>query len=114
MKDYWPTPQGKAKAPWIIAVDLDGTLCKSISPDKYAEAKPIQENIDKSNRLAEMGHRIFIYTSRSWATYDLTENWLKRHGVKYEALMMGKLLGHMYIDDHNYTFEGAIDRLKED
>lgn len=94
-------------------MDLDGTLCKSCPPEKYSVAEPIKENIEKVNKLYNMGHTIQIYTARSWINYDLTIDWLKRHGVKFHIVVLGKMLCHANIDDLNYTFDGLIERLSK-
>jgi len=99
--------------PWKLAVDLDGVLAKSGPREKYPQAIPIRENIDKVNKLVMAGHTIFIYTARSWGDYDLTLEWLNKNGVKFNQLVCGKLLAHMYMDDLNNTLDGAIERLCE-
>lgn len=90
---------------WTFAIDLDGILCIGGPVEKYGIAKPIIENINKVNMLYDKGYNIIIYTARSWGHYDLTKSWLKSHKVKYTELVMGKVLAHYYIDDHNGTLE---------
>ena len=98
--------------PWIIAVDLDGVLCRSVAPEKYHLALPIQENIDKVNRLHERGNRIIIHTARGWYNYDLTMKWLVTHGVEFDQLVMGKLYAHAYIDDLSFTLDEITEKLE--
>jgi len=100
------------RKPWILAIDLDGILAKPISSDKYEVAIPISENIEKVNKLFDLGHRIMIYTARGWFLYDLTEKWLKKNNVKYTQLVMGKLYCHANVDDMNYTLEEITEKLK--
>ena len=95
---------------WTISVDLDGVLCRSVPPDKYASAQSIPENIEKVNKLFDKGWRIVIYTARGWFQYDMTEDWLKRHNVKYSQLVMGKVFAMMYIDDLNATLDEALEK----
>jgi hypothetical protein len=97
--------------PWIISVDLDGLLCKSCSSDKYPNAEPIVENINKVNVLYDLGHRIIIYTARGWYLYDITSEWLGRKQVKYNQLVMGKLYAHAYLDDLNYTLDEIVEKV---
>jgi len=98
--------------PWIISVDLDGLLCRSIQQEKYAQALPLKENIAKVNRLHEKGHRIVVYTARGWYLYDITAKWLVGNGVEFDQLVMGKLYAHMYIDDLNFTLDEALHKLE--
>lgn len=97
--------------PWIIAVDLDGLLAKSVPPEKYGDAPSIKENIDKVNKLKDLGHRVIIYTARGWYHYDMTVRWLNKHGVKFDQLVMGKLYAHAYLDDLNYSLDEILNKL---
>jgi hypothetical protein len=87
----------------ICRVDLDGTLCTDTG-GKYYRARPIEENIEKLNRLYDNGTRIDIDTGRGSTTgldwYRFTELQLKRWGVKYHSLTVGKKPYYdIYIDD---------------
>lgn len=86
---------------WTFSVDLDGLLCESGPPDKYAQARPKKENIKMVNELYDRGYIIIINTARSWANYELTKKWLARYEVKHTELVMGKVNAHYYIDDRN-------------
>lgn len=101
----------------IIAVDLDETLCTGSRPyshlgiEKYKHCVPIQENIDRINRLYEKGCRIVIYTSRGMGTlggdlgriyntlYEPTKADLVRWGIKFHELVFGKIYFDLLIDD---------------
>lgn len=100
-----------SKAPWRIAVDLDGTLCYSTSSDNWHKAKPIEEHRRIINELTEKGHHVIVHTSRPWYMYDMTYEWLIRNGIKFHSLVMGKLFAHVYLDDLNGTFEDVERRL---
>lgn len=91
--------------PWTIAVDLDGVLAAPTSPDNYANASPMWENIKKVNDLYDKGHKIVIHTARGWFNYDMTRNWLLRFQVKFDQLVMGKFYAHAYVNDLNYTLD---------
>lgn len=101
----------------VIAVDLDETLCTGSKPyshlgiEKYKYCVPIQENIDKVNKLYERGCEIIIYTSRGMGTlggdlgeiynrfYNPIRSDLQRWGVKYHKLIFGKIYFDVLIDD---------------
>lgn len=82
-------------------IDIDGVIAEEDGslPDVYLNARPIQKNIDKVNKLKEQGNMIMLYSSRQWGLYDLTRRWLKKNRVKYDALILGKPSGDYYIDD---------------
>ncbi|MDD5220821.1 MAG: hypothetical protein PHV11_09660 [Candidatus Bipolaricaulis sp.] len=85
----------------IIAVDLDRTLCKgeSFTEMDCITAKPIQKTIDKVNQLNDKGCFIIVYTSRKGFLYDATEHWLRKHQVRYNVLVCGKVWADYYLDD---------------
>jgi len=83
----------------LIAVDLDGTLCKGEFWGEE-EPKPIQEMIDYIWKLYVGGAHIIIYTARQIKYTAETYAWLDKHGVPYHGLMMNRKPGaDVYIDD---------------
>jgi capsule biosynthesis phosphatase len=92
-------------------IDIDGTICTSVSNGKYESASPIEDRIEKINKLYEDGHQIVYLTARGMGRYgdnadlarkmfyELTANQLEQWGCKYHKLMLGKPSGDFYIDD---------------
>jgi uncharacterized HAD superfamily protein len=87
----------------LVCMDLDGTLCKG---DCWTEeaclfAKPIQEAIDKNNEMYISGAHILIYTARPEWFRNETEYWLRKHKVRFHAIVMGnnKVGADYYVDD---------------
>ena len=90
--------------------DIDGTICSFTNGD-YDLATPYVERIEKVNKLYEEGHTIIFQTARGMgrsknsvayartAFEDMTREQLKRWGVKFHDLFMGKPSGDVYIDD---------------
>ena len=74
-----------------IYVDIDGTICHTEGSD-YICSRPIQENIEKINKLYEEGHNITYWTARGAKsgkdymilTYDQLKSW----GCKYHKLVL--------------------------
>ena len=95
----------KPKKNSIIACDLDKTLCtgESFTDEECIAAEPIQKMIDYVNEVLHKKNHCFIniFTARKEYLRTATEYWLKKHGVKYHTLVMGKLWSHWYIDDRN-------------
>ena len=57
----------------LIYVDIDGTICESFNSD-YHKSIPIQENVDKINKLYNEGHTIIYWTARGQTSgKNLTE-----------------------------------------
>jgi len=84
------------------AIDIDGTLTEEDNdPEnwfRYAECKPIRENIIKVNNLYNTGERIVLYTARFEEDRKVTVDWLSVNGVKYHRLIMDKFRADIYVD----------------
>tara|TARA_R110000868_G_scaffold124816_1_gene329712 strand:- start:2819 stop:3112 length:294 start_codon:yes stop_codon:yes gene_type:complete len=93
----------------IVYVDIDETICDTSENRTYMDAKPIQENINKINKLYDEGHTIVYWTSRGsrkqidW--YDLTEAQLKQWNVKYHEIRTDKPYYDIFIDDKTKRIE---------
>jgi len=101
----------------ILAFDLDDCICKRpknlehLGSNKYNYCEPITDMVNLVNECYNKGHYIKIYTARGMTTfngdvnkiygelYDLTVNDLKKWGVKYHKLIMGKEHYDLLIDD---------------
>ena len=73
-----------------IWVDIDETICNTPLTRKYSESEPIYENIEKVNKLYNMGHEVVYWTARgckSGKDYSkLTFDQLERWGCKFTRL----------------------------
>jgi len=54
------------------------------------------------NKWYDQGHIITFLTARTTEHYQITHDWLTKHGFKFHALMVGKPRGGNYhfIDNH--------------
>jgi len=82
-------------------LDLDGTLCSH--EENYEEAQPYLGRIKKINKLYKK-YKIIIDTARGSETginwEEITKKQLKKWGVKYDILRVGKkIYADYYIDD---------------
>ena len=73
----------------IIYVDIDNTICTTINGG-YENSVPIQENINKINRLFNEGNTIIYWTARGRITRknwsELTRKQLKDWGCRFTEL----------------------------
>jgi hypothetical protein len=73
-----------------IYVDIDGTICESLNSD-YPNSKPIQESIDKINKLFNEGNTIIYWTARGqnsgidWT--ELTNTQLREWGCLFHEII---------------------------
>jgi len=89
----------------VIAVDLDGVLCRGEFWGE-GEPEPIRENIDYFNSLYKKGAHIVIYTARQPEHFAITNAWLIKHGVMNHGINMQKKPGaDCYIDDKALNLE---------
>lgn len=91
-----------AQQEWVV--DIDGTLlishteqCPTCKRATYIFIGINHEAVKKVNERHEAGDRIILWTGRGWDCYDLTVSQLRRAGIRYHALVMGKPLG-TYVD----------------
>tara|TARA_R110000765_G_scaffold424159_1_gene534381 strand:+ start:1426 stop:1755 length:330 start_codon:yes stop_codon:yes gene_type:complete len=104
----------------IIYVDIDGTICtlnssddenkdQSFDPAGYEDAQPIEENIDKINKLYDEGHTIIYWTARGTVTkidwIELTRQQLFEWGCKCHDVRVGKPQYDLWIDDKSMRIE---------
>jgi hypothetical protein len=85
-----------------IRVDIDNTIFYT-EDTNYSQSKPIFKNIEKINKLYDMGHHIIYWSSRgvgSGIDYrELTIKQLDAAGCKYDSLELNKPLFDIFIDD---------------
>jgi len=103
----------------IVIFDLDGTLAlidkrRGISTkdngkmdwDKFFDPKninfdiPNQTVIDMADMLSQQGFTIWILSGRSDVTHQATIDWLSKHNVNYDKLVM-RPQNHLYMPDND-------------
>jgi uncharacterized HAD superfamily protein len=89
--------------------DIDGVLVTTVEKLDYMLGEPMHENIALVNRLYYAGHHITLYTARGTLTgidwRERTEQQMKKFGVLYHELVMGKPAANYYVDDKLTTME---------
>ena len=90
----------------IIVVDLDGVICTEEKTFERPLAQPVSGVREALKLLRSQGHTVLVYTSRSWAEYRMTADWLQRHSIEYDALIMGKPIYDVWVDDRAIRFQG--------
>jgi len=100
----------------IYVFDIDGTICINSNSD-YENSVPLQDRINKINQLYSEGNTIIFQTARGMGRsknspafayakfFELTQEQLKKWGVKYHSLFLGKPAGDIYVDDKGINDE---------
>lgn len=101
----------------IIFVDIDETICKHPDSDhnsqvgnrNYKNAIPIQENIDKINKLYDNGDKIIYWTARGSRSgidwFKLTKQQLVNWGAKHHELRCDKPFYDFFVEDRSVRIE---------
>ncbi|MBK6948034.1 MAG: phosphoheptose isomerase [Haliscomenobacter sp.] len=103
--------KGEALSPQLpetvknFLVDIDGTVCDDVpneDPLRMSAVLPYPDALRILNKWYDEGHIITFFTSRTEEHRTITEEWLKRHGFKYDAIIFCKPRGGNYhwIDNH--------------
>jgi trehalose-6-phosphatase len=86
-------------------IDIDGTITEDVpneEPERMASCLPFPDALETLNKWHADGHIITFFTSRTEEHRAVTESWLKKHGFKYQGLLMNKPRGGNYhwVDNH--------------
>jgi hypothetical protein len=74
-----------------VGVDFDGILCPDFAPDEDDDGWKYLEKMKNTRCLVPQGAHIYaIITARMEKYRPFTEDWLRKHGITYQHLIMGK------------------------
>ena len=94
----------------IFAFDIDNTICETKN-SAYSKSIPKKNIIKLINKLKKNGHEIKIFTSRYMGRnknnsnlvkkkyYNSVKKYLKKWGLEYDKLILGKPSYDYFIDD---------------
>jgi len=84
-----------------IRLDIDDTiLYSSFMSGKYHVYRSNTKLIKKINKLYDEGVEIIVDTGRNWDHLAITIDQLKKCGLKYTTLIMGKPHCNYIVDDN--------------
>ena len=88
-----------------LVIDIDGTICTEEKQFSRSLANPIEGAIEALREIKAKNHTIILYSSRIWAEYEMTVDWLRKHDIPYDQLILGKPQGDFWIDDRAIEFQ---------
>ncbi len=106
-----------------LCFDIDGVICSLSRNNNYLSSKPIKKNINLINFLYKKNYNIILFTSRFMGRnndnsnkankmgFQFTKKQLKKWGVKYHKLIMGKPSYDLIIDDKSIFFKKNWNKL---
>lgn len=93
--------------------DIDGVIAKLQKDLDYALSEPDERMIRIINRLYDYGNKIVLFTARGYVTgkdwSKVTEEQMRRWGVKYHELKFGKPNADYYVDDKMLSLERLLE-----
>lgn len=104
------------KNKFIICFDIDNTICFTNKLKEYQKSKKNTAAIKIVNDLYDSGYYIKLYTARGMdryksdlkkihkVFYNFTRDQLKKWGVRYNELILGKISYNLFVDDKSYGF----------
>lgn len=87
-----------------IVIDLDGVILEERDERERAKEKPLAGAVEAINTLYQMGHKIIIFSGRTYRELELTLDQLEKYGIKYHHLVLGKPVADIFIDDRAISF----------
>lgn len=90
--------EGRPNEDIQICFDLDGVICNSKNGD-YENGIVIPEGKEAINKTYDLGYKVIVFTARFTQRhhgdeyqygYEITVQWLRKHGIKFHQLIMGK------------------------
>ena len=97
-------------------IDFDDTICRNSGFPDFIPTKVIDGFREALDKMESLGLKPVIFTARTWAEYNIIEDWLKDNDLKVKKIICGKPLVKYMIDDRNIEFDGdwfkALAKLK--
>lgn len=90
---------------------------QSFGNEIFQDLVPFPKSVDTINKWYDNGQEITIITARPITAKETTENWLKKHGIKYHQIFfdeekskLAKSIGiEIFADDHPKVAEAMND-----
>lgn len=89
-----------------ILLDMDGVICTEEKTFERSLAKPLPGAKESIALLRQQGHKVVVYTARSWSELEMTKNWLESHQIVVDGIHMGKPIADKIVDDRAINFHG--------
>jgi len=92
-----------------IFFDIDGVITietEGYSNEEYLARTPNKSVINIINMCyKDPKFKVTLYTARHGCDREITESWLRTHGVKFHELILDKPHYHILIDDRVLKFD---------
>lgn len=89
-----------------IGIDFDDTICHNSGMPDFTPTDIIDGAKECIDAIILLGFKPVIYTARTWAEYNIVEDFVNRHNLPITKIICGKPLFRAVIDDRNVEFNG--------
>lgn len=108
----------KKSNPKVAGFDFDETVAlfkpnKKIKTyiTKRVDSVPNPDVVKLIKSLREKNIKVIIYSSRWWGDYNAVSNWLKKHNIEVDGIVLGRLKADVYICDKTInTFDEQLEK----
>ena len=92
------------KYPKVVAYDFDKTVTLGFKPGIYIpkqkiKDKPNREVVDFLKKCRKEGFKVICHTSRWYGDYNSIKEWLDKHNVPYDDIILGNFKADVYLND---------------
>lgn len=115
------------KYPEVVAIDFDETIGffkpKEKTFKEYrvksVDSVPNPRMVNFIKELRSKGKKVVVYTSRWWGDYNSLIEWLEKHDIVVDDVLLGRFKADVYVCDksinaHDEDMESKVyDMLKE-
>lgn len=98
-----------------LIIDIDGTICSEEKQFSRSLATPLVGAAHSIHKLKAQGNTIILYSARTWSEYEMTVDWLRKHDIPFDQLILGKPQGDYWIDDraiHFSTWDKIMEQIQ--
>lgn len=105
------------KNPSVVAIDFDDTIGfigtedkDSVYVTKTVENLPNPRIVNLIKHLRKNKVKVIVYSSRWWGDFNAISVWLKKHKIKVDDIVLGRLKADAYICDRSVnTFASDVE-----
>jgi hypothetical protein len=89
-----------------VGIDFDDTIANNSGFPDFTPTTLLPDAREGINGIIANGFKPVIFTARTWAEYNIVEDFVKQHNLPIAKIICGKPLFRCMIDDRNIEFDG--------
>jgi len=89
-----------------VGIDFDDTICRNSGFPDFIPTELLPFAREAIHGIIANGFKPVIFTARTWAEYNIVEDFVKKQRLPIAKIICGKPLFRIMIDDRNIEFHG--------